>query len=218
VRSYRDLVSDDPAWPHIASLAAQHTARINVLPRDQAAARACLEAIQVTTRSSLGALAHETGGILIDHGWLRMLGSGHPSLQRMLGGWNAVLRVPLTDFIIVADDVVGGVFAVNGGALGPARGNVYYFAPDTVAWQDLKLGHTAFVNWALTAELTRFYGNLRWPGWEAESERVGGDRAISLYPPPWSVEGQDVSKVHRGTVPAAELWHFQMKAAAGFAK
>jgi hypothetical protein len=78
-------VSDDPAWPEIAALAAQRPAHIRVLPCDPAAARTCLEALQITTRSSLGALAHETGGILVDHGWLRMLGSGHPTLQRTLG-------------------------------------------------------------------------------------------------------------------------------------
>jgi hypothetical protein len=64
VRPYRELVSDDPAWPEIAALAAQRPAHIRVLPCDPAAARTCLEALQVTTRSSLGALAHETGGIL----------------------------------------------------------------------------------------------------------------------------------------------------------
>src|ERR1044071_7443416 len=49
--------------------------RVTVLPRQDATARACLEALQATTRSPLGAIAHETGGMLIDHGWLRLLGS-----------------------------------------------------------------------------------------------------------------------------------------------
>jgi hypothetical protein len=214
VRPYRELVSDDPAWPEIAALAAKHSARVTVLPRDPTAAKACLEGIQVTTHSSLGALAHETGGILIDHAWLRMLGSGHPRLSRTLGGWNAELGVPLGQFVIVADDVLGGVFAINGGALGPARGNVHYFAPDALRWEDLEVGHTAWVQWALTTDLSEFYGDLRWPGWEAESEQVGGDRALSLYPPPWTAEGKDISKVDRRTVPTAELWGLQMDVAA----
>ena len=44
--------------------------------------------MQITTRSTLGAVAYETGGIVIDHGWLRFLGSGHPSFQRTLPDWN----------------------------------------------------------------------------------------------------------------------------------
>src|ERR1043166_706882 len=43
---------------------------------------------QVTTRSTMGAIVYETGGILIDGGWLRFLGSGHPKLPRTLPGRN----------------------------------------------------------------------------------------------------------------------------------
>jgi hypothetical protein len=39
---------------------------------------------QVTTRSTMGAIVYETGGILIDHGWLRFLGSGNSKLNRSL--------------------------------------------------------------------------------------------------------------------------------------
>jgi hypothetical protein len=59
--TYEALLSDDPAWPELAA-AARECGRVTVLPRDATAARACLEKLQVTTRSTLGALAHETGG------------------------------------------------------------------------------------------------------------------------------------------------------------
>jgi hypothetical protein len=207
VRSYADLLSEDPAWPEIEALV---TERVTVLARDAARARSCLEALQVTTRSPLGAIAHETGGMLVDHGWLRLLGSGHPQLERALGRWNAELGVPVGDCMIVGDDVVGGVFAIDGGALGFARGNVCYFAPDRLAWEDMGLGYGAFVGWALRGDLALFYENLRWPGWEAEVAQVASDRALSLYPPPWTVEGKDVSKVSRGAVPVGQLFHMQM--------
>ncbi len=42
---------------------------------------------QVTTRSPMGAIAYETGGILVDGGWLRFLGSGNPRLTRTVPGW-----------------------------------------------------------------------------------------------------------------------------------
>ena len=45
--------------------------------------------VQVTTHSTLGALAYDTGGLFIDNGWLRLLGSGHPRRRRTLPGWNA---------------------------------------------------------------------------------------------------------------------------------
>jgi hypothetical protein len=209
-RTYAELLSDEPAWPEIAALATAASSRIAVLSRDADLAAACLEALQVTTRSPLGAIAHETGGVLVDHGWLRLLGSGHQRLKRVLGRWNEELGIALTSFMIVADDVSGGVFAINGGALGPSRGNIHHFAVDTLRWEDTGLGYGAFVRWAFTGDLAEFYANVRWPGWEAEVEQLHGDKALSLYPQPWSAEGKDVSKASRRPVPAAELWRLNM--------
>ena len=69
---------------------------------------------QVSTRSTMGAIAYETGGVLIDGGWLRFLGSGHERINRTLPDWNEGRS---KGFYLVADDVVGGYFAINGGPL-----------------------------------------------------------------------------------------------------
>jgi hypothetical protein len=80
-----------------------------------------LYALQVSSRSPMGAIALETGGLLIDHGWIRVLGGGSAELPRTIHEWNdlkpgqAARRVP--GAILVADDVIGGLFAVNGGGL-----------------------------------------------------------------------------------------------------
>lgn len=208
MRTYNELLSAEPAWPELEALA-RKSGRVTVLPRDTDAARNCLEKLQVATRSTLGALAHETGGLLVDHGWLRLFGCGHERLRRALGQWNEAVDVPVSAFLLIADDVVGGAFAINGGALGPAVGNVFYFAPDRLAWEDMEVGHSAFVQWSFEGNLDGFYETMRWRGWETESEQVGGDRALSLHPPPWTKEGKDLSKVSRRAVPAREVWAMQ---------
>ena len=71
----------------------------------------------------------------------------------------------------------------------------------------MKLGHTAFVHWAFEGDLATYYENMRWPGWQNEIQRVGGEQVLNLYPPPWTREGKDVSKVSRRPVPATEQWH-----------
>lgn len=210
MRSYHELLSNDPAWPALAA-AAEQCGRVTILPADADAARACLEALQVTTHSTLGALANETGGLLVDHGWVRLFGSGHERLHRALGQWNKTLGIPFGDFLLVADDVVGGAFAVNGGALGTAVGNIYYFAPDTLAWEDMGVGHSAFMQWMFEGDVESFYRSMRWPGWEKEVEQVGGDLALSPYPPPWTVEGKDLSSVSRRAVSATEVWNVQQE-------
>ncbi|WP_255498993.1 DUF2625 family protein [Micromonospora sp. BL1] len=44
---------------------------MEVLPVDSQQAAACLAALEITTRSWLGAVVANSGGLVIDHGWLR---------------------------------------------------------------------------------------------------------------------------------------------------
>jgi hypothetical protein len=59
-----------------------------VLPADPKKGEQALLAIQVTTRSPMGAIAYGSGGLLVDHGWIRVLGGGHARLPRDIGSWN----------------------------------------------------------------------------------------------------------------------------------
>ena len=89
MRPLSELIdTDDPAWPEVQEWIAGATNAVEVLPVNEADRDAALHAIQVTTRSPMGAIVFETGGLLIDHGWLRVLGSGHSRLPRSLASWN----------------------------------------------------------------------------------------------------------------------------------
>jgi hypothetical protein len=217
VRSYQELIAVEPAWPEIAARAEQAPGRVEILPRAAEAAREILESLQITLHSPLGAVAHETGGILVDQGWVRLLGSGHSRLRRTLRRWNEVIHVPLRSFLVVGDDAVGGVFAVNAGALGPSISNVHYFAPDTLRWIDLGRRYGDFLDWLMTGDLATFYASLRWPGWADEILALHADTTLHLYPPPWSLEGKDVAKVSRRAVPAHEMWQLQVSVASQLA-
>jgi len=97
---------------------------------------------QVTTRSTMGAIAYETGGVLVDGGWLRFPGSGHPNISRTLPDWN---KSRSNGYYLVADDAAGGFFAINGGALGTDVKNMYYWAPDSLEWRPMNIGFTDFL-------------------------------------------------------------------------
>ena len=85
MKTLSDLINTtNPAWPLIQEWLAEATNPVEILPRDSAAAEAELVKTQVTTRSFMGAVVYETGGILIDDGWLRILGSGSAKLPRGL--------------------------------------------------------------------------------------------------------------------------------------
>ncbi len=48
----------------------------------------------------------------------------------------------MPSYLLVADDVLGGFFAVNGGAFRGKAGSVFYYAPDSGKWEDTQLGYS----------------------------------------------------------------------------
>ena len=142
----------DPAIPLIQKWAAEAVRAVEILAPSEAREEALLQT-QVTTHSTMGAVVYETGGIFIDHGWLRVLGSGHERLKRTLPSWN---KDRANGLYLVADDAVGGFFAMNGGALGEDLKNVYYFAPDSLDWEPLNLGYSDFLHWTCAGKLDVF--------------------------------------------------------------
>lgn len=197
-RTSAELVDDDdPAWPLVEAWVASATNRVEILPAANTSGDS-LVAMQVTTRSPLGAVVYHTGGLLIDEGWLRILGSGHPRLSRSLPSWNAAcrtgeLRIP-PPWVLIADDVLGGLFALNGGRFAPPEVHtVWYFAPDTLEWEDTGKGYADFLRWCLLGDLQRFYTSFRWSNWQAEVRDLSGDSAFRFVPP-LSVAGGPIDR------------------------
>lgn len=139
------IVTDDPGIDLVRSWTARAANCCEILSPSSNRNDALLKT-QVTTRSPMRAIVYETGGVLIDRGWLRFLGSGHARLRRTLPGWNEGRS---NGFYLVADDAVGGFFAINGGRFGTDHGKVYYWSPDSVEWESLGLGYSEFLVWAL---------------------------------------------------------------------
>lgn len=215
-RSLDQLIEvTNPAWPIIREWIADARDTVEVLPTKRAHAEATLLALQVTTRSPLGAFALETGGILVDHGWLQLLGCGHVRLPDTLLTWNGLtepaMGAPVEGGFVVAVDVLGGVFALNGGGLGPHQG-IHYFAPDRLQWEAMERSHLAFVEWALRGDLTRFYASMRWPGWEREVGALTPAYGIAVYPFLWTA-GPPIVARSRRAVPLAELWALEREMA-----
>src|SRR5438067_305284 len=104
------LNTTEPAWPLVCNWIKEATNPTEILPASDPARGEALVAAQVTTRSPMGAIIYETGGLLIDQNWLRVLGSGHPHLPRSLPQWNHgrswIEPGTSPPFLLVADDVV----------------------------------------------------------------------------------------------------------------
>lgn len=189
------------------------------MPAAREAGQRTLVALQVTTGSTLGAISLETCGLLIDHGWLRILGAGGCSrMPDGLTAWNGtgsggVIDPARDGFVIVAHDAIGGFYALNGGAFDGPQGNVFYFTPDSLQWEDRGIGYTEFVRWALLGDVAGYYENVRWRGWEKEVEPLANDRGLAIFPFLWSKESRPLAKARRTRVPMRELWSLHISMA-----
>jgi len=219
----RDLTEltdvQEPAWPLLAHALSTSPVSHDALPVDPAHGRGTLLQLQVTARSWLGAFVLNSGGVLLDSGWLRIYGSPEEEEPSGLPGLAEVNGFP-EEFdpawrpeggLVIGHDVLGGVFALNGpdpAAEGrPGRpGGVVYFAPDSLRWEDLEVGHGDWLHWLLGGGTEQFYETLHWPGWRGESGALHGTQALSIVPFLWSAEARrDVASTSRRPAALTEI-------------
>lgn len=79
--------TNEPGWALIEERLKETKNGYEILPRDEGRAQSELLGLQVTTHSPMGALVYGYGGIVIDGGWLRVLGSGYERMRRGIYGF-----------------------------------------------------------------------------------------------------------------------------------
>ena len=197
----------DPGWDLIQEWLKDATNQYEILPKEALRAERELVQAQVTTRSTMGAIIYETGGILIDHGWIRILGSGSPQLDRGIMEWNTgktfTSATEQPTHLLIADDVIGGYFALNAGGIGDEPGMVYYLPQDTLQWENLGCGYSDFIGWALNGDLQKFYQTFKWKGWQIDLENMNGNQTVAFYPFLWT-KYTDFEELSRAIVPTTE--------------
>ena len=216
MRTLEELINkEEPGWDLVREWMQEATNPYEVLPRDAKRAAEELLNAQVTTRSPMGAIIYETGGILIDGGWIRLLGSGCERLDRGMFQWNKGKTFENYGeppaFLLVADDILGGLFAINGGAFGQeGLGQMYYLAPDTLSWEPMNCGYSEFVSWTLGGDIHMFYKPFYWDGWQEEVSKLNGNQVFSFFPFLYTKEGQQIEKVSRKVVSMEESYRLTM--------
>ncbi|NBH74525.1 DUF2625 domain-containing protein [Rodentibacter pneumotropicus] len=187
MQTLEQLISPEAsAWPTLLKWIEQARNHCLVIKKDQPSAERELFTMQMPTSSPMGAVIYETGGILIHYGWLRILGSGSFQLPRGLMDWNFSKSFKESgekpQYLLVADDVIGGYFALNGGSLGENLGKIYYFSPKDLVWHNLNFTYTEFLAWALNGDLEAFYQGLFWQNWQEEVKQLDGNQVIVFTP------------------------------------
>ena len=202
--------TDNPAWVIVQDWIKHADVKVEILPKNQKNAETELLMAQVTTHSPMGAIIYETGGISIENGLIRILGSGNEKLNRGLMTWNknkSYLYDEQSKFLLIADDVFGGFFAINGGAISlESLGKIFYFAPDTLKWENLDLSYTDFLNFCFSKKINDFYAAFKWKNFENDFKNFDNDKGFSFHPYLFTEEGKNIDKVDKRLVPINELW------------
>lgn len=200
---------EEPGWELVESWIKEGKNKVEVLLCSKEDGEAALYDTQVTTRSPMGAIAYQTGGLLIDHGWIRIFGAGCERLPISLPAWNKGKTIDefgsSAPFWIVADDVIGGIFAINGGQFGDDLGKMFYFPMDSLEWEDMDMTYSDFIWWCFTGDLEKYYEGQRWEGWQDEIAKLPGDKVMSFYPF-LSCEAESIEDRHRESVPVNESY------------
>lgn len=157
------------------------------------------EILGLDRESLLGAVILNTSGICIDN-WVRVIGQNNSDRR------GAVLynKDSIEGLLIVGQDVVGGIFAINNSKFREGIHKIWYFAPDTLEWECLDVNYVELFRWLLSGDIDEFYNSMRWDNWREDCKLVKFDEVILIYPFLWSKEC-DLKTISKKIVAYEEL-------------
>ncbi len=163
---------------------------VSVLPKQDERLLVIERQYSINKESTLGAIVYNTGGIVVD-GWIRIYGAGELDFAER----NKLFPY---DEIVVGEDILGGLFIILEG------GNVAYFAPDTMAIEDMEISFGQFIYWCLHGDTDTFYLDYKWEHWQEDVASLGLSYGMSFYPYLWA-EAESIEKRHREPIPMKEI-------------
>ncbi|MGN1197918.1 MAG: DUF2625 family protein [Acetatifactor sp.] len=157
--------------------------KIIVIPRTDLLEK-CDELLGVSEHSSLGTIINHTGGMSVANGRIRHFGGSNQYNLSIKNVNKLEDRLPklIPGILLVADDILGGLFGINSGTKIGKLGSILYLPPDSYSWEDLGIGHTAFLEWSMSGDTGLFfkkYDYLKLP------ESVPFDKTLNFNPPLW---------------------------------
>lgn len=168
--------------------------KVEILPVEETVLRQISNTFKIKEDSLFGNIVLNTGGLVIDN-WIRIYGAGQANF------FQRNVKFPYNN-LLVAEDILGGLFALID------NGNIGYFAPDTLTWEDNDLSYSEFIYWALHGDTDTYYQDYRWNMWQNDIENVDINNGVSFYPFPWAEEDSFEKRV-RKEIPMEEIIQFQ---------
>lgn len=163
---------------------------VQILPSDSSIKEHLQKKYEINTKSLLGMLLENTGGIIIDN-WIRFYGTGEI---------NFVSRNNMFPFedIVIAEDILGGLFVCL------ENGNIGYFAPDCLELEDMEIRLNQFLYWCLHGDTDTFYKDYRWKNWQKDVSNLKSNEGMAFYPFLWA-KAESLESRSRRIVPMDEI-------------
>lgn len=180
--------------------------RVEIIPPDEPCAAINAEYYQADGLTAFGMLITQSGGVYAD-GVVRLLGSNRDSEYRDISMFN--IKFGGGGYIIFGDDIFGGIFALNIGLIPDCIGNVIYFAPDTMEFEDLGIKPSGLFEFLRNGGIHSFYGQFSAEEYaELRAMNVGFNKVLNILPPQWSAE----FKTEKHDVRAIDIYeHYRLK-------
>lgn len=78
-------------------------------------------------------------------------------------------RTKVSDILVIADDICGGIFAINNSFVPKVHiGNVMFLPYNSLSFEDLGIGHADFVHWCMSCS----YNDWLMNGWKTSEKEL----------------------------------------------
>lgn len=210
--AYNGFMSNKNIWENILSMIRESKKEISIWGSHSEEANGYLKKLSISPNSTFGNVIMNSGGIVVDN-WIRIMGNGSGHSESIID-FNQVDSsgnpCKIENFLMVANDIVGGVFAINLGYFEEDFGLIWYFAPDTLDWESLSVKYSDFLAWCVMGNTDEFYSNFRWSDWKKFVVNIQFNNGVLVYPYLWSKE-VNINTATKNIVPFDELFNLNMK-------
>lgn len=178
--------------------------KIEIVENENPRSEAILEWAKIPQSQDLAAVVNYAEVITVDD-WIHVLGHGKGADGQTIFKLSSLPKDDLLyDALVVATDVLGGLFAICVDKTDSSYGDVFYLQPECLEWEPTGFGYSEFLVWLAEDDLDEFYQDVRWEGWRDMSAHVGVDSAIRFTPDVW-FKSCDFSASPRQIVPFKDV-------------
>lgn len=204
-------MQEQELWNEVLGIFNKSDKQINIYYGTEKNGEKQIETMGIDSNSILGTIILHTAGICIDN-WIRVIGQKSDEHDGICQ-YNLEKCIITKGMLIIAQDIVGGIFAINISKYSEGSQMIWYFAPDTLEWECLDMNYAEFIEWLALGNTDQFYHSMRWASWEKDCMNINFDMVYLIYPFLWSNEcNLDIAT--KRVVPFIELKEINRECAA----